>query len=197
MKSLILYYSRTGNTANVAEVLSKSIKSDVEAIKDRKDRSGILGYLSSGKDVLFGKEADIEGISSNIKEYGTIFLGTPVWVLKPSTPVTTMIKRLDLRDKNIVLFATCGGSPGKTLDFMSDLVTKNGGKVLHSFLVKTGKMDATGIAQAAGEEIAKLKEIISKKKEELPQVEEEQKPVEQKVEETIISEEETEEVPSE
>jgi len=164
LKSLIIYYSRTGNTANVAHVLHKSTKSDIEEIKDRTDRSGILGYLRSSKDALFGKDADVEGLKYEINDYNSIFIGGPVWVLRPATPVSTMIKRLDLRNKNIVLFVTCGGNHGKSLDMMSDLVVKNGGNVIHSFVVKTSKSDASMVVQSAEDEIDKLKEIVKKKK---------------------------------
>ncbi|MBM3199816.1 hypothetical protein FJZ53_02675 [Candidatus Woesearchaeota archaeon] len=164
MKSLILYYSRTGNTANVAEVIHKSTKSDIEEVKDRADRSGVIGYIKAGKDTIFGAEADIEGIKSDINNYGSIFIGGPVWVMKPATPVTTLIKRLDLKNKQVVLFVTCGGNPGKSLEVMSDLVMKNGGLVLHRFFIKTGKLDAAGVVQAAQEEVAKLKQAVSKNK---------------------------------
>lgn len=163
MKSLILYYSRTGNTANVARVLHKNTKSDIEEIKDRTDRSGILGYLRSGKDALFGKEADVEGLKYEINDYNSIFIGGPVWVLRPATPISTMIKRLDLKNKNIILFVTCGGNHGKALDMMTNLVVKNGGNVIHSFVIKTSKVDSGLVVQSAEDEIAKLKEIVKKK----------------------------------
>lgn len=163
MKSLILYYSRTGNTANVARVLHKNTKSDIEEIKDRTDRSGILGYLRSGKDALFGKEADVEGLKYEINDYNSIFIGGPVWVLRPATPISTMIKRLDLKNKNIILFVTCGGNHGKALDVMTNLVVKNNGNVIHSFVIKTSKVDSGLVVQSAEDEIAKLKEIVKKK----------------------------------
>jgi len=163
LKSLILYYSRTGNTANVARVLHKNTKSDIEEIKDRTDRSGILGYLRSGKDALFGKEADVEGLKYEINDYNSIFIGGPVWVLRPATPISTMIKRLDLKNKNIILFVTCGGNHGKALDMMTNLVVKNGGNVIHSFVIKTSKVDSGLVVQSAEDEIAKLKEIVKKK----------------------------------
>jgi len=163
LKSLILYYSRTGNTANVARVLHKNTKSDIEEIKDRTDRSGILGYLRSGKDALFGKEADVEGLKYEINDYNSIFIGGPVWVLRPATPISTMIKRLDLKNKNIILFVTCGGNHGKALDVMTNLVVKNNGNVIHSFVIKTSKVDSGLVVQSAEDEIAKLKEIVKKK----------------------------------
>lgn len=163
MKSLILYYSRTGNTANVARVLNKNTKSDIEEIRDRTDRSGILGYLRSGKDALFGKEADVEGLKYEINDYNSIFIGGPVWALRPATPISTMIKRLDLKNKNVILFVTCGGNHGKALDMMTNLVVKNGGNVIHSFVIKTSKVDSSLVVQSAEDEIAKLKEIVKKK----------------------------------
>jgi flavorubredoxin len=147
----------------VARVLHKNTKSDIEEIKDRTDRSGILGYLRSGKDALFGKEADVEGLKYEINDYNSIFIGGPVWVLRPATPISTMIKRLDLKNKNIILFVTCGGNHGKALDVMTNLVVKNNGNVIHSFVIKTSKVDSGLVVQSAEDEIAKLKEIVKKK----------------------------------
>jgi len=36
--------------------------------------------------------------------------------------------------------------------------------VLHRFFIKTGKLDAAGVVQAAQEEVAKLKQAVSKNK---------------------------------
>ena len=44
MRSLVVYYSRTGVTKKVAEAISRKLGSDVEEIIDQRDRSGPKGY---------------------------------------------------------------------------------------------------------------------------------------------------------
>lgn len=44
-KALVVYYSRTGTTRRLAEVLAKALQADIELVIDKKNRSGTLGYL--------------------------------------------------------------------------------------------------------------------------------------------------------
>jgi len=43
LKSLVVYYSRTGNARFVAETIAAEIGADVEEVVDMKKRSGPLG----------------------------------------------------------------------------------------------------------------------------------------------------------
>lgn len=50
MKILITYYSRTGNTKNIAEKIKKTLNCDIEEIKEKVNRLGIWGYIQSGRE---------------------------------------------------------------------------------------------------------------------------------------------------
>ena len=50
LKSLVVYYTRRGNARFVAETIAAEVGADVEEVIDLKKRSGILGYLSGGRD---------------------------------------------------------------------------------------------------------------------------------------------------
>jgi flavodoxin len=43
MKTLVVYYSRTGTTRKVAEAIAGILRCDIEEVVDTKKRSGILG----------------------------------------------------------------------------------------------------------------------------------------------------------
>lgn len=52
-----------------------------------------------------------------MSEYGTIYLGFPIWYWGAPNVINTFVKSYDLNGKKIVLFATSGGSDiGKTAD---------------------------------------------------------------------------------
>ena len=51
-KSLIIYYSRTGKTKLVSEILKKNLDADILAINDPQDRSGTWGYMKSAYDAF-------------------------------------------------------------------------------------------------------------------------------------------------
>ena len=46
-KTLILYYSRTGNTKAACEALAKAMAADIAQVKDLSDRSGGWGFFSA------------------------------------------------------------------------------------------------------------------------------------------------------
>ena len=45
MKTVILYYSRTRKTANVAKTLAEEIQADSIEVMDLKDRMGVINYI--------------------------------------------------------------------------------------------------------------------------------------------------------
>ncbi len=45
MKVLIVYYSRSGQTRNIAEVIAKKLGAELEEIVDHRNRKGLLGFL--------------------------------------------------------------------------------------------------------------------------------------------------------
>lgn len=52
MKTLVVFYSRTGNTKKMAKILAKELHADIDEIVDLKNRKGILGYIFSGRDAM-------------------------------------------------------------------------------------------------------------------------------------------------
>ena len=58
-KVLVVYYSRTGTTEKIGGLIASAVKADVEKLADKKDRSGVWGYLVGGKDAGFDNETEI------------------------------------------------------------------------------------------------------------------------------------------
>jgi flavodoxin len=107
MKSLVVYYSRTGNAKFVAETIASTIGADIEEVVDLKKRGGPVGFLSGGKDATQGKETEIAETKRQPKDYGLIILGTPVWSSSPTPAILTYIRRNSLADRKVALFFTC------------------------------------------------------------------------------------------
>lgn len=78
MKSLVVYYTRTGNARFAAEIIAAEIGADVEEIIDMKKRSGAMGYLTGGSDARRGKETEIAQTKKTPADYDLIIVGTPV-----------------------------------------------------------------------------------------------------------------------
>jgi flavodoxin len=106
LKSLVVYYTRSGNARFVAQTIAAEIGADIEEIVDLKKRSGILGWLSGGKDARQGKETNISPITKLPVNYELIIVGTPIWAGKPTPAINTYLKKNDLSGKKVAAYFT-------------------------------------------------------------------------------------------
>jgi flavodoxin len=118
MKTLVVFYSRTGTTKKVAEAIAKKTGADLEEIKDTVDRSGAMGYIRSGRDAMKKRLTNLEPILKNPADYDLVVIGTPIWGWNVSAPVRTYLteqkeKFLPGADKKVAFFCTMGGSGDK------------------------------------------------------------------------------------
>lgn len=122
-KKLVAYFSASGVTAKVADMLADAVGADIYEIcpevpytkadlnwMDKKSRSTIEMNDKSIRPAIAGKDAKVE-------QYDTIFLGFPIWWYVAPTIINTFLESYDFSRKKIVLFATSGGSKfGKTVE---------------------------------------------------------------------------------
>lgn len=107
VKILIAYYSRTGNTRKVAEALKAGLDCDIEEIVSIKKRTGLMGYLFSGKEGTSRTPAEIGPAVKNPADYDMVIIGTPVWV-NISSPVRAYLMQNAGKFKKIACFCTMG-----------------------------------------------------------------------------------------
>ena len=110
MKILVVYYSRTGTTKNVAEAISGRLNGCIEEIKDNKNREGIINYMLSGWEAARGKTPEIKEINNSPGKFDLVVIGTPVWAASMASPVRTYINKQKKNIKNYALFCTYKGS---------------------------------------------------------------------------------------
>jgi flavodoxin len=109
MKTLVVYYSRTGNTKKIAKSISESLDCDIEEIVDKDKRSGIIGYIKSGYQASRGKISDIDDPKQDLSQYELLIIGTPVWAGKMSVPVKSYLNKTMDKIPLLACFCTCGG----------------------------------------------------------------------------------------
>lgn len=125
MKSLVVYYSRTGNAKFVAETIAATIGADVEEVVDLKKRGGPIGFITGGKDATQGKETEIAETKRSPKDYDLIVIGTPVWSSSPTPAIRTYINHNDLAGKKVAIFLTTGKTNQKALDKTKALLSSS------------------------------------------------------------------------
>ena len=115
-KVLVSYFSASGVTKRVAEKIAKAINGDLFEIEPRqKYTSEDLDWTNKQsrssiemQDKTFRPQ--ILNKVSNIIEYDTVVLGFPVWWYTAPTIINTFIEENNLKEKNIYIFVTSGGS---------------------------------------------------------------------------------------
>ena len=122
-KKLVAYFSASGVTAKVADMLADAVGADIYEIcpevpytkadlnwMDKKSRSTIEMNDKTIRPAIADKNAQID-------QYETIFLGFPIWWYVAPTIINTFLESYDFSGKKIILFATSGGSKfGKTVE---------------------------------------------------------------------------------
>lgn len=142
-QTLIVYYSRTGNTKAVCEALQKELGCDIIEIKDLTNREGRWGYYTAAFGSIFGTHTGIDPVEFNLASYANIIVGSPVWAGKPSAAIRTFLEENRLAGKNIFLLYTTNVLLKETsMDRAKKMVIKSGGQVVGSFQVAvTEKVD--------------------------------------------------------
>lgn len=123
MKSLVVYYSRSGNTRFVAEKIAQEIGGDVEEIIDTKRRNGLLGFVLSGYDATRGRLTVIAESKKSPKDYDLIVIGTPMWNKRIAPAVRTYLQDNKFSGKRIALFCTnLGSQPERVFKSLKELM---------------------------------------------------------------------------
>lgn len=127
MKTLVIYYSLTGNTKLIAETIAKTTNADILELKPQKDINpkGLMKYFWGGKLVMFKEEPALLPFSTNLKTYDLIIFGTPVWASTFAPALRTFFAQNKIVNKKIALFCCHGGGKGKTLEKMKEALDDN------------------------------------------------------------------------
>jgi len=110
MRTLVVYYSNTGNNKYLAERIAKDKKCDLFEIKPREKK--FFGLLMSS---LVKISLGIQNSTKNIKEYDGIVLCGPIWIGQLISPLNDFLKKYR-NDIKKLYFITCCGSGGESKD---------------------------------------------------------------------------------
>ena len=115
-KKLVVFFSASGTTKKVAEMIAEEAKADLFEIEpkvpytkadldwmNKKSRSSV-----EMSDKKFRPE--ISDIDVSVEQYDEIILGFPIWWYVAPTIMNTFLESYNFSGKKIVLFATSGGS---------------------------------------------------------------------------------------
>jgi flavodoxin len=110
VRILVVYFSRTGMTERVAQVIARALDADLEPIIDHTRRRGIIGYLRSAYQAAFGHLVAVEPATHNPWAYDLVVVGTPIWNQALSSPVRSYLERHEFHQ--VAFFCTAGARAG-------------------------------------------------------------------------------------
>lgn len=115
-KTIVVYFSATGTTKDVAKRIAKITGADLQEImpqqpytaadlnwNDKNSRSSV--EMANPK-----SRPAIQSLETDMSKYDVIFIGYPIWWDLAPTVVNTFIENYRLKGKTVIPFATSGGS---------------------------------------------------------------------------------------
>lgn len=103
MKTIVIYYSKTGNNRYIAEKIQKDLSCDIEAIKPRL-KAIVPQVLATFTRLTPG----IKKLKSDIEVYDRVILVTPMWIGAIVYPVYSFLKKYKKQLKKVHLISCCG-----------------------------------------------------------------------------------------
>ncbi|MBQ2313018.1 MAG: hypothetical protein II183_02515 [Elusimicrobiaceae bacterium] len=115
-KVLVIYYSWTGHTQDIAKQIAELTKADIYRIETEEEfKSSPAFYARVKKNLKEKNFPKLKGQLPDINNYDTIFVGGPVWWYTMSTPLYSFLGQIDFKGKQVIPFSTQGSNPGTFL----------------------------------------------------------------------------------
>jgi flavodoxin len=109
-RTLVAYFSRSGNTRVVAGLRHRALHTDLFEIRPATPYPE--EYLETVEEARqerdSGRERELETKISNVAGYDTVFLGFPVWGETTPPIIRAFLSGHDLSDKTLIPFVTHG-----------------------------------------------------------------------------------------
>jgi flavodoxin len=148
MKIGIVYYSRTGNTRQVAKMLEEKFKeknAEVDLIEIEHIKRP--GFFAAGRGSMKQQELPIKNSNFDMQKYDVILVGSPTWAGRPSPFIKSFMNKAEnIKGKKVVVFGT-GMSPIAKREQFKEIMKNNletaGIKIVEDYLLlnfKRGQM---------------------------------------------------------
>ncbi len=132
-KAIIVYYSKSGNTAKLGDLLTQEMKQHYEThIQSLQATDESESFFGQAVRALLKRRARLKPQTRvELAEYDLICLGTPVWAFGPAPALRTFMQVCTgVANKPILNFVTYGSGAGKNncISQMNELMTKKGAR---------------------------------------------------------------------
>jgi len=122
MKTIIVYYSNTGNNAAFANRLSVELGADVFRLVETRPRT--IG--SSILDLLLGRCPRLETLPEGLDTYDLVVFIGPVWMFHVASPFRRVFRDNRVGVKRYAWLSVSGGALGPNVPIAKELVRRMG-----------------------------------------------------------------------
>ncbi|MCK5594909.1 PilZ domain-containing protein [bacterium] len=140
MQACIVYFSLTGNTQQLAQIISQELKHknfEVDLVR-LEPVDGASTFAGQGMTALQRKRVNIGDVNCDLSMYDMIWFGSPVWAFSPAPALNTYLdKCYGLDGKKVAAFYTYGSGTGKgrAVRIVNKMLEHKKIKSLHSLLI--------------------------------------------------------------
>lgn len=108
---LVAYYSHSGNTRRIAELICEATGGTLHEIEPEKTYPTQYDAVvaQAKKEIQAGFHPALKSSVDDIAAYDTVFIGTPNWWSTMAPPIASFLSQYDLAGKTVVPFCTHGG----------------------------------------------------------------------------------------
>lgn len=108
---LIAYYSHSGNTGTIAQLISEETGGDIWEIRPQTPYPAAYDAVvkQAKQEIGAGFLPELETHHAGLEQYDTVFVGSPNWWSTIAPPVAAFLKQCDLAGKTVIPFCTHGG----------------------------------------------------------------------------------------
>ena len=108
---LVVYFSRSGNTRKIANLIHQEVGGTIHEIQPEAPYPNSYDAVvdQAEKEIQAEYKPALQSTLDHIESYDTIFVGSPNWWGTIAPPVATFLSEYDLSGKTIVPFCTHGG----------------------------------------------------------------------------------------
>ena len=134
-ESVVVYYSNSGTTKEMAEKIAFKTDSDMMSIHPKNsfptDYSELADFVQ--KEIANDDEPELFK-NIDLSKYSTIFLGFPTWYERPPLLINTLLKKTKIAKKDIIPFTTSGSSAiEERMPYLEKICRKRGAVLIPGF----------------------------------------------------------------
>ena len=140
MKTLVVYYSFTGNSKKIAEYVKDKLNADIIELEPKIPFSDDYDtVVDEWQNNDIKRDVEIKPVNTNLEEYDKVVLITCVWWYGISPVMKKFLKDYDLSGKDIIVAASNAGWIGHSFEDYETLLPNSNIKGTLNLLFGSGK----------------------------------------------------------